>query len=166
MGDFFIMIGILHNLRSVHNTASIFRTADGAGVERLYLCGTTPSPEDAFGRVRQDFAKVSLGAESSVSWESCARTADCIRRLKAEGYFICAAELVSGAVPYAEAAFLKERARKIAVVVGHETGGIPKGILARCDGIVYIPMRGRKESLNVAVAFGVLAFEIARNEVS
>ena len=155
------MIGILHNLRSAHNTASIFRTADGAGAEILYLCGTTPSPLDAFGRLRQDFAKVSLGAESSVPWESCARTADCIRRLKAAGYFICAAELAPGAVPYHEAEFLKAHASKIALVMGHETEGIPKSILARCDGVVSIPMRGKKESLNVSVAFGILAFEIA-----
>lgn len=159
------MIGILHNLRSAHNTASIFRTADGAGVEKLYLCGTTPSPLDAFGRIRADFTKVALGAESSVPWESCARTADCIRRLKAAGYFICAAELAPDAVPYHEAQFLREYAPKIALVVGHETEGVPKSILARCDGIVSIPMRGKKESLNVAVAFGILAFEIMKSDV-
>lgn len=160
------MIGILHNLRSVHNTASIFRTADGAGVEKLYLCGTTPSPLDAFGRIRADFAKVALGAELSVPWESCARTADVIRRLKAAGYFICAAELAPHAAPYHEAEFLRAHAPKIALVMGHETEGVSKGILARCDGAVSIPMRGTKESLNVAIAFGILAFEIARNEVS
>lgn len=159
------MVGILHNLRSVHNTASIFRTADGAGVEKLYLCGTTPSPLDAFGRLRQDFTKVSLGAESSVSWELRARTADCIRRLKAAGYFICAAEITPYAVPYTEAKFLGARAPKIALVMGHETEGVPKSILARCDGVVSIPMHGKKESLNVAVAFGILAFEIAKSDV-
>lgn len=160
------MIGILHNLRSAHNTASIFRTADGAGVEKLYLCGTTPPPLDVFGRLRQDFTKVSLGAESYVPWESCARTADCIRRLRVAGYFICAVELAPGAVPYHKAEFLKANAGKIALIVGHETEGIPKAILARCDGVVSIPMRGKKESLNVAIAFGIVAFEIARREVS
>ncbi len=160
------MVAILHNIRSAHNVASIFRTADGAGVQKLYLCGITPGPLDVFGRNREDFAKVALGAEKAVSFEKVARTADCIRRLKAAGYFVCALELAPGAVPYCDAVFLKAHAGKIAIVVGHETEGIPKRILARCDAVVSIPMRGMKESLNVSVAFGVIAFEMARYRLS
>ncbi len=159
------MVAILHNVRSAHNVASIFRTADGAGVLRLYLCGITPGPLDAFGRNRKDFTKVALGAEKTVPFEKVARTADCIRHLKARGYFICALELARGAVPYYEATFLAANREKIAIVVGHETEGIPKSILARCDAAIMIPMRGEKESLNVSVAFGVIAFEIARHRL-
>ncbi len=160
-----IMVAILHNLRSAHNTGSIFRTADGAGISKLYLCGTTPSPFDIFGKPRQDFAKVALGAEHSVLWEKCARTADCIRRLKAEGYFICAGEFSSTSIPYHEAPCVMRPPEKIALVVGHEVDGIPKSILARCDAIIHIPMCGTKESLNVSVAFGILAFEISKNRI-
>ncbi len=143
----------------------MFRTADAAGIERLYLCGITPSPEDMLGSARKSLEKTALGAEKTVPWEKRARTADCIRKLKAEGYFVCAVELAPGAVPYSEAACLRKDADKLAFVVGHEVEGISKAVLDRCDAVVSIPMRGKKESLNVAVAFGIIAFEIARHSI-
>ena len=170
------MIAILHNIRSAHNVGSMFRTADAAGLERLYLCGITPTPvkpeghgaagsNDMLGSARKAFEKTALGAEKSVPWEKCARTADCIRKLKAVGYFVCAVELAPDAVPYHEADFLKKNTDKLAFVVGHETDGLPKALLHKCDAIIRIPMYGKKESLNVAVAFGIIAFEIARNTI-
>ncbi len=159
-------IAILSNIRSAHNVGSMFRTADAAGIERLYLCGITPSPDDMLGSARKSLEKTALGAEQSVPWEKCARTADCIRRLKSCGYHICAVEIASGSIPYYEAECLKKSADTIAIVVGHEVDGVPKALRDKCDSVVHIPMHGTKESLNVAVAFGVIAFEIAKNKLS
>ena len=63
------MIVLLHNIRSAHNVGSIFRTADAAGITKLYLCGITPAPLDKYKQPVQKIAQVSLGAEDSVDWE-------------------------------------------------------------------------------------------------
>src|SRR3989344_5479637 len=63
------MVIILDSIRSIHNVGSIFRTADAAGVKKIYLCGVTPMPTDRFGKVRPQFQKVALGAQHSVEWE-------------------------------------------------------------------------------------------------
>src|SRR5271157_916756 len=86
------LIGILHDIRSVHNVGSIFRTADGAGFEKLYLCGITPPPTDRFGKIRPDFAKVALGAEKSVAWESVPDSLGLVKKLKKDGWTILALE--------------------------------------------------------------------------
>ncbi len=158
-------IGILSNIRSAHNVGSMFRTADAAGIERLYLCGITPSPADMLGSARKMLEKTALGAEKTVPWEKYARTADCIRTLKAAGYFICAVELTPDAAPYYEADCLKNNMHKLAFIVGHEVDGLPRVIINKCDAVISIPMHGAKESLNVAVAFGIIAFEIAKNKL-
>lgn len=158
---------IAHDIRSVHNVGSIFRTADAAGVEKIFLCGITPAPLDRFRHVRADFAKVALGAEEYIAWESAPETGDVIARLKKESWQILALEQSAHSVPYyEEAARLARsaahtRARddaRIAIVLGNEVSGLPPSILAVADRIIEIPMLGKKESLNVAVAFGVVAF--------
>lgn len=159
------MIGILYNIRSAYNVGSIFRTADGAGFTKLYLCGITPTPHDTLGRTRKDMVKVSLGAEQTILWEKIARAADCIKKLQREGYFVCAVEIAPGAIPYYIKDVLKNHAR-IAILMGHEVTGLPKALRDRCDSTIGIPLYGKKESLNVAVAFGIIAFEIAKYRVS
>ena len=158
-------VAILSNIRSAHNVGSMFRTADAAGMSALYLCGITPSPADMLGSAMKSMEKTALGAEKTVPWEKYARTADCIRKLKAAGYFVCAVELTPHAVPYYDAECLKSGTDKLAFVVGHEVDGVPQAIIDRCDAVVCIPMHGKKESLNVAVAFGIIAFEIARHSI-
>lgn len=157
------MIAILHNIRSLHNVGSIFRTADAVGIEKLYLCGITPEPTDRFGKIRPQLAKVSLGAEKTVAWDTSARSAQgtlkLIDRLKKEKYKIFAIEQSKTSVPYNKAGTFA-RESKVALVVGNEVGGLPPAILKKCDKILEIPMRGKKESLNVAVAFGIVAFRL------
>ncbi len=153
----FIMIAILNNIRSLHNVGSIFRTADGAGVDKLYLCGFTPSPLDQFDKVRPQLAKVALGAEKMVDWEKCSQTSRLITKLKKEGYYIIALEINNKSVPYFK---VKKIKKKTALVVGHEVKGLPKSVLDKCDRIVEIPMKGQKTSLNVSVAFGIVAFAL------
>lgn len=85
-------IAVLDNLRSVHNVGSIFRTSNAVGIEKIYLCGTTPTPLDKKGIRRSDFAKVALGAEDIVAWEYFENAVDCIKKLKEEGAYIISLE--------------------------------------------------------------------------
>lgn len=150
------MIGILHNIRSKHNVGSIFRTADAAGIKKLYLCGITPAPQDQWGRENRALTKVSLGAEQSVSWERMPSTSELLDKLKTQGYTICAIEQSPQSVSLASISFSKYN--KCALVLGNEVDGIESNILDKADIVIEIPMRGKKESLNVAVAFGIVAY--------
>lgn len=147
---------ILHNIRSVHNTASIFRTADGAGVKKIFLTGYTPSPIDEFGKIRNDFKKISLGAEKTVKWEYVKNINKVIDYLKNRGVSIISLEQHPNAINYKK---LKPKF-PMTLIVGNEIRGIPQNILNKCDAIIEIPMRGKKESLNVSVATGIAIYEI------
>ncbi len=151
------MVAILANVRSMFNVGSIFRTADAAGMEKLYLAGITPAPVDRFGGIRPQFAKVSLGAENTVPWEKISTAAKAIDRLKKSGYKIWAVEQSRQSTPYYRVN-IKNPASKIALLVGNEVTGVSPALLRKCDRILEIPMRGSKESLNVAVAFGIVVF--------
>jgi len=146
---------ILHDIRSAHNVGAIFRTADAAGISKIFLTGYTPAPLDRFERSRKDIAKAALGAEKSVYWEQ-----SLLRRLmaelKKEGVRTVAVEQSIGAKDY-------KRVRlpaKSALLFGNEVGGLPKSILRMCDEIAEIPMHGKKESLNVSVAAGVALYRM------
>ncbi len=147
---------ILNNIRSVHNVGSIFRTADGAGVGKIYLIGTTPAPTDRFGRPRPDLSKVALGAERSLKWEHLPSAEALIQKLKKEGVQIIALEQSPDAIDYKEVKLKYPSA----IILGEEVHGIPKEILDQCDIICQIPMKGKKESLNVSVAAGIALFRI------
>lgn len=151
-------VGILSDIRSVHNVGSIFRTADGAGFEKLYLCGVTPSPVDRFKKIRPDFAKVALGAEKNVIWESVEDINALVLRLKKEGWRIFALEQSERSVPLGAHISARDSNERVALIVGNEVGGIPPGILNLADTVIEIPMLGKKESLNVSVAFGIAAY--------
>ena len=155
--NYSLMIVILHNIRSLHNVGSIFRTADAAGVEKIYLCGITPKPIDELGRSRQQLTKVSLGAEKYIKWEYIKNTNRLIDKLKKERYKIFAIEQSKKSIPYYSLK-VKNYKLKVALVVGNEVKGLPKSILNKADKILEIPMYGKKESLNVAVAFGIIVF--------
>lgn len=154
------MIAILYNIRSLYNVGSIFRTADAAGVEKLYLCGITPSPLDRFGKIRPQVAKVALGAEGFVKWEKRQAAGKVIDELKKGEYKIWAVEQARGSISYFRIKKYELRIKKIALVFGNEVQGLPSTILKKADKILEIPMHGKKESLNVAVAFGIIAFSL------
>jgi tRNA G18 (ribose-2'-O)-methylase SpoU len=157
------MIVILHNIRSTHNVGSIFRTADAVGVEKIYLCGITPAPRDRFGRVNEKIGKVALGAENFIPWEKVGEASGLIKKLKKEGYKILAVEQSSRSVPYQKIKLTKKDLAKTVLILGNEIKGLPPSILRRVDKILEISMRGKKESLNVAVAFGIVAFNLINN---
>jgi 23S rRNA (guanosine2251-2'-O)-methyltransferase len=149
------MIIILPDIRSAHNVGSIFRTADAAGVEKIYLTGTTPAPIDRFGRPRADIAKVALGAEQTVSWEYVKDIAHLLIQLKQEGNTLIAVEQDQRSVNYRETSSIE----KPVFIFGNEVDGVAKNILDQCDVIAEIPMYGEKESLNVAVTVGIILFQ-------
>jgi 23S rRNA (guanosine2251-2'-O)-methyltransferase len=151
---------ILHNIRSVHNVGSIFRTADAVGVSNIILTGYTPLPIDRFKQPRKDFSKVSLGAEKTVPWSQAKTVASAIKQLKKEGFTVVAVEQDKTSVPIFEYAHTQNE--KIALVLGNEVRGVSKPTLKQCDAIVEIPMRGKKESLNVSVAAGIAMFTLLR----
>lgn len=150
---------ILENLRSVENVGSIFRSADAFKVSKILLVGTTPAPLDRFGRKRNDFTKVSLGAEEVVEWEQVS-TKDLgsrIHDLRREGFQIIALEQDPRSVRLRDS----KPKDKFALIVGSEISGISKEVLEMSDTIVEIPMQGSKESLNVSVATGVALFVLS-----
>ena len=161
---------ILVDIRSVFNVGSIFRTSDALGVDKIFLCGCTPTPKDRFGRKRQDLAKVALGAEESVKWEYCEDARKLLRKLKKQKIQIIALEQNQKSVNYK-----KVKAKfSTALILGEEVNGLSQKILDLADVVAEIPMRGAmvrqahhprqlgrgKESLNVSVAFGIAGFEI------
>lgn len=138
---------------------SIFRTADGAGVNKLWLVGYTPAPLDQFKRVNGEIAKTALGAEKTLRWEKYDNIQNLISELKKTGYQIWALEQNEKSVDYRKVKLVG----KTALIVGNEVGGIEPEVLNLCDKIIEIPMRGKKESLNVAVATGVAVFRLVDN---
>jgi len=147
----------LHNVRSVHNVGSIFRTADAAGVSKILLSGYTPLPVDRFGRERKDFIKVSLGAEKTVPWTHTKRLGDTLRKLKKEGFQILAIEQDPKSVPLFS---WRGAGRPIVLLMGNEVRGLSLQLLSCADAILEIPMHGSKESLNVSVAAGIALFSV------
>ncbi len=160
------VIVVLYNIRSVYNVASIFRTADGAGILKVYLVGATPTPLDRFGKFRADFAKVALGAEGTVGWEYFKNFGAVYKKLRKSasgrtpngGYEILAAEQDKKSIPYFK--YRPTKNKNLALILGEETKGLPKSVLNKADKILEIPMRGEKESLNVSVATGILVYYI------
>ena len=150
------LVIILDNIRSVHNVGSIFRTAETAGVSKIYCIGTTATPNDRFGNKRSDFAKVALGAEDLVAWEYALSGLSLVKKLRKDGYTIIALEQDKRSVSFRKI----KLGKKNALIVGNEVGGVSKNLLKLSDQIAEIPMKGKKESLNVAVATGIMLFAI------
>lgn len=144
----------------MHNVGSIFRSADAAGVSKIFLSGYTPLPVDRFGIPRKDFAKVSLGAEHTVAWEQTKTLAQAVKKLKKENYYIVAVEQDTTSVSLFD--FKTPKKIPVALVLGNEVVGLSPSALKLCDAIVEIPMRGEKESLNVSVAAGIAMFTLSK----
>jgi tRNA G18 (ribose-2'-O)-methylase SpoU len=152
-----IIVGVAHNIRSQHNVGSLFRTADAVGLKHLFLTGYTPAPKDRFGRVSKDIVKTALGGELHVPWSSHEDVKDVLAKLRHEGYTIVFFEC--GAVN-SQRYDTTDYGKKVACVVGNEVEGIPTTLFQKQDIIAEIPLFGSKESLNVAVAFGVGVYRV------
>ncbi|MFT5179692.1 MAG: 23S rRNA (guanosine2251-2'-O)-methyltransferase [Candidatus Paceibacteria bacterium] len=147
---------ILNDIRSVYNVGAIFRTADSIGIDKIYLTGYTPSPLDRFGRKRQDLHKSALGAEESVSWEYKEDVNEVLETLGEDGFKVVALEQFEDSVDYKEL----DVPEKTAILFGNEVYGVPEELLSKVDIVTEIPMNGKKESLNVSVAAGILLYRL------
>ena len=149
------VVALIDNVRSLYNVGSFFRTADGAGIGCLHLCGITPTPDNP------KLAKTALGAEQSVPWRYHADAVAAARTLQQSGARIVALE-TGGA---ATSIFEVPTADRSILVVGNEMAGIDPAILALADLRAAIPMAGLKRSLNVATAFGIAAYALAGRSI-
>lgn len=149
---------LLDNLRSTWNVGAIFRSADGAGVSRIHLCGITPTPENP------QVVKTALGAEKSVDWEYHPNGLTLALRAKSDGYHLIALEGGENSLPLHTLLPLND-SRPILLVAGNEVTGIDPDILELCDTVTFLPMFGIKNSLNVAVATGIALYLLRLSQI-
>lgn len=143
---------LLDNVRSMYNVGAFFRTADGSGIEKLWLSGITARPP------KKQISKTALGAEESVTWSSADDPMALVQQHRAAGYEIAAIETSLRSVD-----LFDWRPRfPVCLIFGHEVDGIRSELLDACDTHVRIPMLGVKHSLNVATAAGIVLYELLR----
>ncbi|NLT51457.1 MAG: RNA methyltransferase [Ignavibacteria bacterium] len=144
---------ILDSIRSAYNVGSVFRTSDGAMIEKLYLCGYTPHPP------QKEVLKTALGSTESVKWEYIKDPVELIKKLKTEGIKICALEQTSKSRKYSQVSFGEF---PLCLIIGNEITGVSQELIDLCDFSLEIPQYGIKQSLNVAVAYGISIFELRK----
>lgn len=141
------------NIRSIYNVGSVFRTSDGAFIEKLFLCGYTPYPP------RKEIDKVALGSTLSVPWEYHKNAVELIKKLKEQNIKIAVLEITDSGKKYWE---LTKQDFPLCLIIGNEISGVSKEIIDMADIALEIPMYGFKQSLNVAVSYGIAVFEMAK----
>jgi tRNA G18 (ribose-2'-O)-methylase SpoU len=152
--DIFVL---LDNIRSAWNVGSIFRTADGIGLGKIYLCGISPTPDNS--KVR----KTALGAENTIPWEQSNNALKTVITLKSQGYKIWVLEDLPSAEPLYDVE-VTSQVTKLVLILGNEVSGVDPGLLEACDKVISIPMLGKKSSYNVATAFGIAASFLFYNQ--
>lgn len=148
---------ILENIRSAENTGSLLRTAEALGIDEVMLVGTTPAPIDRFGRTRKDIHKSALGAEA-MPWKSYQTTKEAIDYVRSKDLTLLVLEQDARAIDYRTSGVDDN----FALVVGNEVEGVSLEARDSADTILEIPLKGKKESLNVAVATGIALAVIIR----
>jgi tRNA G18 (ribose-2'-O)-methylase SpoU len=146
----FPVVMMVENIRSLYNVGSFFRTSDGAGISKLYLGGYTGCPP------RKEIDKTALGSTESVSWEHCVDPVEKVKELKQAGYKIVVLEHTEQSKNYNQV----EYEFPVCIILGNEKDGVTQELCAEADFAIEIPMYGIKQSLNVAVAFGIIAFHV------
>jgi len=144
---------VLNSIRSNYNVGSIFRTSDVAMIEKLYLCGYTPHPP------KKEILKTALGATESVKWEFVKEPKEVVLKLKSEGVKVCALELTSKSKLYYD---MDKNDFPLCLIIGNEITGVSQELIDLCDYSIEIPQYGIKQSLNVAVAYGIAVFELRK----
>ena len=143
---------VLDNIRSLYNVGSFFRTADAVGAAHLWLCGITGTPANP------RLAKTALGAEQTQAWTAATTVGDALVSVRERGHEIAIVETHPRAVDL----FDWQPRFPVAVVFGHEVDGVSDAARAAADTYVRLPMLGRKHSVNVATAGGVVLYELLR----
>jgi len=141
---------IAENIRSLYNVGSMFRTSDGAFIEKLWLCGYTGFPP------RKEIDKTALGSVETVPWEHSEDTISVIKRLKSDGYLIAALEHTDSSESYLEASYNFP----LCIMLGNEVEGLSEEAVSLADMAIDIPMYGIKQSLNVSVAYGIIVYHL------
>ena len=144
---------VLDNVRSLYNVGSIFRTSDAALIEKLYLTGITGTPE------HRGLHKTALGAQDTVAWTYEKDPAKVLRRLRREGYTLAVLEITD--TPMWTTEVLRGHF-PLCLVVGNEISGVHDELVAMADLALELPQYGTKQSLNVAVAYGIAVFDLVR----
>jgi 23S rRNA (guanosine2251-2'-O)-methyltransferase len=147
---------VLDNVRSALNVGSAFRTADGFGLEKIWLCGITATPPN------REILKTALGSTESVAWEHTENTAFLLEKLKKEGFQVLAVEQTEPKIWLQDFLPDKKVGQKIALVFGNEVDGVSESALEVCHGSLEIPQIGTKHSLNISVALGIVVWEVFR----
>jgi len=148
---------VVEDVRSLWNVGSIFRSSDGAGFEHVYLSGITGSPP------RKEIEKVSLGAEQVISWQYMINPLNALIQARRNGVQVVGLEKTDESVLLSDAIARGDLRTPMVLVVGNEVSGLSPQVLSKCDIVCHLPMRGMKESLNVAVAYGIAAYMIAQS---
>lgn len=151
------IIAVLENVRSAYNVGSVLRTADAFLLEAVYTTGYTPHPP------HKQIDKTALGAHESVHCRHFTSAAEAIAELKGNGFTVLAVEQAENSLLLHQHSFEPEE--KIAVIFGNEVSGVEQSTIHLCDGCIEIPQLGMKHSLNIAVAAGVVLWEIVRNRI-
>ena len=146
------LITILDNVRSLNNIGSVFRTADAFAIEAVYLCGITAKPP------HREINKTALGATESVNWTYFEDTQTAVKKLKEDGWKVYAIEQTENSIMLNEFKPLSDE--KIALIFGHEVKGVEQKVINQCDGVIEIPQKGTKHSLNISVSAGVVIWDL------
>lgn len=149
-----IFAAMFHNIRSAYNVGALFRTADGAGVSKLLLTGYTPTPIDRFGRADKTISKTALSAQQYVPWVYEKNVFRAIAQAREEGFSIVGVEQDARAIDYRA----YRPSAKTLFIFGNEVRGLSPQLKKQCDALIEIPMHGKKESLNVSVAAGIILY--------
>lgn len=145
------VVVVLDNVRSMHNIGSVFRTADGFAIEKLYLCGITAQPP------HREIEKTALGATQSVAWTHFESTLEAVASLREEGYEIIAIEQASGSIMLNT--FQPESSKKYALIFGNEVNGVSEEVMAQIDKCIEIPQFGTKHSFNIVISAGIVLWD-------
>ena len=145
------LVIVLDNVRSAHNVGSVFRTSDAFLVEKICLCGITPTPP------HKEIRKTALGASESVNWKYYANSMECIQELTTCGYHIISIEQADKAIMLYD--FNPKKNMKYALVLGNEVNGVDQSIVSASNTVIEIPQYGTKHSLNISVSSGVVIWD-------
>jgi 23S rRNA (guanosine2251-2'-O)-methyltransferase len=146
------VVVVLDDIRSMINVGAVFRNCDAFLVEKLYLCGYTPTPP------HREITKSALGAEDAVDWEHAADIRLLVASLRAKGYKVASIEQTDGSIPLAD--FKPTDGERWVVVLGNEVDGVHPEVVAQSDVAVEIPQFGTKHSLNISVASGIVLYAL------
>jgi tRNA G18 (ribose-2'-O)-methylase SpoU len=144
---------IIENMRSAYNVGSVFRTSDGARIEKIFLCGNTPFPP------HREIEKTALGSIQTVPWEYAKNAMTVVEQLKKKNVTMCVLEHTDASIPYYT---LDKKMFPLCLIIGNEITGVSAEVINVADVAIEIPMYGMKQSLNAASAYSIAVFDFIR----